>query len=80
LASKEKEAQERAEAISKKQSQRREQAAEESEAQAAAVRENTARLKSLRLAKKAPDETANADQRPADKAIPVEQLNASNDE
>jgi len=80
LASRDKKAQEKAEAITKKQSQRREQAAEESDAQAAAVRENTARLKSLRVAKKALDETANADQRPADKAIPVEQLNASNDE
>jgi hypothetical protein len=46
----------------------------------AALRENTARLRSLRLAKKAPDETANAAHRPEDKAIPIEQLNASNDE
>jgi hypothetical protein len=80
LADSQKEAHERAEAIAKKQSQRREKAAEEAEAQSATVRENTARLKSPRLAKKAPDEAANADQRPADEAIPVEQLNASNDE
>ena len=51
---------------------RREKAEVESRAEADATREKTARLKSLRLAKKAADE--------APKAIPIEDLNASNDE
>jgi hypothetical protein len=58
LADREKEARERAEAIFKKQEQRREKAKEEADAEADAISEKTARLRSLRLAK-ATDRAAN---------------------
>jgi hypothetical protein len=69
---------ERAEAIFRKQEQQRAKAAAESEAEAQAIREKTARLKALRQAKEATEEPA--DRQPSDRAIGVDQLNASNDD
>jgi hypothetical protein len=68
----------RAEASFKRQEQKRAKVAADHEAEGDAVREKTARLKSLRLAKQAA-ETADSDKQPADKAIPIDKLNATND-
>jgi hypothetical protein len=75
-----KEAQDRAQAIAMREEQRRARIAADQEAEGDAVRENTARLKSLRLMKEAAERTAEENAHPADKAIPVDKLNASNDE
>jgi CRISPR/Cas system CMR subunit Cmr4 (Cas7 group RAMP superfamily) len=73
-----KEAQDRAQAIAEREEQRRARIAADHEAEGDAVRENTARLKSLRLTKA--ERTGEENGRSADKAIPVEKLNASNDD
>jgi hypothetical protein len=65
---------ERAEAIFRKEEQQRAKAAAEAEAEAQAIREKIARLKALRQAKEA------ADRQPSNRAIGVDQLNASNDD
>jgi hypothetical protein len=79
LVNREKEVLNRTEAMFKKKDDRRVKVATEHEAEGNAVREKTARLKSLRLAKEAA-EKADADKQPADKTIPVDKPNASNDE
>jgi hypothetical protein len=75
-----KEARDRAQAIAKREQQRRARIAADNDAEGDAVRENTARLKSLRLTKEAAERTGEEDARSVDKAIPVEKLNASNDD
>jgi hypothetical protein len=71
-----KDAHDRAEAIFKKKEQQHARIVAENEAESDAIREKTARLKSLRLVA---EKKADADKQPADKAIPVDKLNASND-
>jgi hypothetical protein len=67
-----KEAHDRAEAAFKKQEQQRARISAEYEAEADLVRERTARLKSLRLAREAAQKIADANQKPAERAILVE--------
>ena len=75
-----KEAHERAQAFANRQEQRHARIAADHEAEGDAIRENTARLKSLRLTKEAAERTHGDNARSADKAIPVDELNASNDD
>jgi hypothetical protein len=73
------EAENRAKAVFKRQESRRGKVAAENDAEGSALLEKTARLKSLRLAKETTERVA-ADTQSADRAIPIEKLNASNDE